>query len=151
MQDLSSARLAELEADVHKGELSWRELGAKYGVAQTSIRDHCKRRGITKGVAPHQKEFDAAMGDDASDEATMEQDAGLAAYAARAALKLVSAELQATVVTRQHGLDARRIKTLSECVALNLNTLIAARTAGTPVAMEGLSNAELEALAKGRR
>ena len=63
-------QLAALESDLRAGELSWRQLEAKYGAAQSSLRAHARRHAIQRGRPAAQRILGAALaGADTDDDA----------------------------------------------------------------------------------
>lgn len=140
----TSAQLAELEADIRDGSLSWRALEKKHGASQSTIRDWARRHGVLRGLPAHQRAVH-----DALDEGPGDDDAAaVAERIAMRALRRVDVELVALLSPTAAALDPRNLKLLLESASLALDL----RAKADPIPdLEGLTDQQLEALAAGRR
>ena len=137
----------ELEHDIRAGDLSWRKLQDKWGYPHASIRDWAKRRGILRGTPTHARAVAGALaGDDEADVIDT------AERIATRALRRIDAELGAMLAPENTAaLDPRSLKTLLESVALALDIHGRATSWGLPSDLTEMSDAQLDAIAAGKR
>lgn len=139
-------QLAALESDLRAGELSWRQLEAKYGAAQSSLRAHARRHAIQRGRPAAQRILGAALaGADTDDDLP-----ATASKIAALSLRRIHAEMAALVAPGAAALDPRNLKLLLEGAALALELDARAKNMDMPTDMENLTDAQLDALAAGR-
>lgn len=167
---LADADRDRLVADILNGDLSWRALSRKYGIAEATLRGFAKTGGLVRNptrlkrelvagamskpegsadaaaaVPPTRAEIEAAAGEDA-------RDMTLALRSARAALVLVAKKLQAAQVNTDLY-TPREIKVLSESVAVNVSTIRMIRGLDAilrPDDLRSLSEDDLQAIAAGK-
>jgi hypothetical protein len=152
LERLSKVQREALDADIMRGELSWRELEKKHGVPQATMRAHAERNGIVRnptGIKRAMVEQLLAQPEDsaaarsarqsaqpAADETDLEKaaaedarDMRLGLGAARIALSLVGAKLQKVYGTNGRDGDTsvdyspRDLKTFSEAISINVDTI----------------------------
>lgn len=148
LAQLTPEQAAALEQDIASGDLSWRALGSKWGLPQTSIRSWAKRRGVLRGAPSHVRAVGDALADDGADDDPVETSARIASRA----LRRIDVELAAMLAPgNPAALDPRALKTLLEATGLALDIHGRASGWGLPDDLNELTDAEIEALASGKR
>lgn len=143
---LTPDQIKALEADLRDGTLSWRALESKWQIAQSSLRDWCRRHGIARGLPAQQRALGVALAD-------VDDGADLRAHAAevaRLAMQRIRADLSAAVQPGAGQLDPRSMKLWLESAALAVELDARIRNADAPDDMENLTDSQLDALAAGR-
>ena len=151
LESLTVVQREELEADILRGELSWRELERKFGVPQGTLRAFADRRGLVRNASGLKRELVAQMlakpepepvaAHSRTDTAQREEplkktardeieaaakedarDMRNGLVSARIALNVVGRKLM-EVAQKPHVFEAREVKTMTETVAIAIRTI----------------------------